>query len=880
MNSINCSKSHVNNSNNVIFNNNKSLKEVQLDRSPLKTHNNKKPNELTTYPRQNQSSKPKLSLTDKKFNNNISQNKNNSDNFFSPNEFKQLWESVINTELIDLFDFCIKDYILISNLCQDILLLVYEESKIIIERKFCDILKCLNLDNKSKDKKNSIYTKFLPFFQENFNDIFLLVDSSLNILHKKLTLVITEYQFESNNNFQLMIQKKINGGYFDNLLKSFYKISIYMLLHDPILTFDLVKYPNRKQIYCYYKKKQHINLEGFGGDNSPCIILLPPPLLKNKFPFNGLRPAVYIISEPNNDIIKECELNKLKNENDNKNMKIKFQNRNNEQNIKLKNVKTLNRNNLNYKSETNIYRTKEKIIHKNNINNNCNTNKKITNQMYHPSKNQNNYNLDSNREHKTNNVNNQNINNNSIEFKNLKSLKIKKIIENKKGENKNLKSYSANSNKHSQTYSLNSKRELKNNINKNVDINNSNSKFIDPNQTKQIKNKRIEAYNNKNKFKKSINLCPTNKLITNNISMNNLNNYINEVNHSFNKNKSSGNNCITFFPSNKKNSKHEMKSSNSNNDIRKPLSKIQAVNNYPDNNFKNNYGSLPYNNNFMKNQISQNLKSKNNINPYDNKNYNNRENFVRYPNTNEYICYNFNNNNTNINSFNLNIINNCLFKSEAKEKLKNEEMEINKHKPSNSINNKNYFYEPESNNNNYSPIKQHQTLNKSTKINNIVRKNLQNENRGNLIYPNNTINLGNYEINSEINDKNIVEYNISNNNFNKNMNTQYNNRNNSNICKESCTIEREKNKNSEKFNIKKNIKKNASNNNIFNSYYNISGKGHVNPKCSQKVSEFNAFLRKSLENKNSTNGFNLDQFGKNQNNNILNLYNFNDFQKY
>ena len=75
----------------------------------------------------------------------------------------------------------------------------------------------------------------------------------------------------------------------------------------------------------------------------------------------------------------------------------------------------------------------------------------------------------------------------------------------------------------------------------------------------------------------------------------------------------------------------------------------------------------------MKNQISQNLKSKNNINPYDNKNYNNRENFVRYPNTNEYICYNFNNNNTNINSFNLNIINNCLFKSEAKEKLKNED---------------------------------------------------------------------------------------------------------------------------------------------------------------------------------------------------------------
>ena len=886
MNELNNSKSYKNNSNAVIFNNNKSLQEVTLTQSPEKTNNNRKLNDPTSYPRHDQTSKQKASIIDNK-QNNINQNKNSSENFFSPNEFKQLWESVISTELIDLFDFCIKDYILIANLCQDILLLVYEESKIIIEHKFCDILKCLNLDNKSKDKKNSIYTKFLPLFQENFNDIFLLVDSSLNTLHKKLALVINEYNFESNSNLKLIIQKKINGGYFDNLLKSFYKICIYMLLHDPILTFDLIKHKNRKQIYCYYNKKQHINLEGFGGDNSPCIILLQPPLLKNKFPFHGLRPAVYIISEPNDDIVKECELNKLKYDNiNNKNFKIKFQNRNNEQNLQLKSVKTLNKNNVNYKSETNIY-SKKKMKIQNDNDNNCKIHKNIdkkTTIKVHPIKNNlNNNNLDSNREYKANNTNNQNINNNSLEFKDLKSLKMNKIVENKKRTNKNLNNYLKNNNKHSQTHSLNNKRELSNNVNKNVIINNSNSKFIDPNQIKQIQNRRIEAYYNQNKYKKNINLCPNSKLITNNISMNNLNNFINEINHSFTKNNNSNNNCITFFPSNKKYSNHKMKSSNSHNDIRKPLYSIQAVNNnYSNNNFKNNDFALPYNSYLMNNQTSKNLKNQNNINSYNYKNYDNRENFYRYPNTNKYICSNYNNNNTNINSFNLNIINNCLIKSEIKEKSNKEEMESNKHKSSNSINNKNnYIYDPESNNNNYSSNKKHRPFNISTKINNIAIKNLQNDDEGNLIYANSTINLGNYYINPGINNKNIVENNIFLSHFSKNMNNQYSNRNNSNIYKESNTIERKRNNNSEKFNIKKKIKKNASNNNIFNCYYNnFSEKDQFSPNYDQNISEYNTFLRKSLENKNSINEFNFDKLQRNQNNNKMDLYNFYNFQNY
>ena len=61
-------------------------------------------------------------------------NENNdiSKSYYTNKEFKKLWESIIQTELIDSFDFCIKEYKLISNLCQDIVLLIYDETKKII----------------------------------------------------------------------------------------------------------------------------------------------------------------------------------------------------------------------------------------------------------------------------------------------------------------------------------------------------------------------------------------------------------------------------------------------------------------------------------------------------------------------------------------------------------------------------------------------------------------------------------------------------------------------------------------------------------------------------------------------------------------------------
>ena len=356
---------------------------------------------------------------------------------FTPNEFKKLWESIIQTELIDSFDFCIKEYKLISNLCQDIMLLIYEETKKIIELKFLDILKCLNLSKTSKEKKDSLYTKMLPFFRENFNNIFEFDEERIKNTKNKLKNIIIQYNFLKeikmftssssnnlnevyinqnennnisnrnsciNNNISMkannsdiykLLENKIKGKNFEGIMKSFFNICLYMILHEPVLNFDIEKYSQRKLIYYFFNKKDFINVEGFGNERTPCVIILQPPLLKKKFPFNGLRPAVYILSDINinSEILKQCKINEKKKEEEDKikgknneeiNEKkiIKNSNSNKNDNRIKKNVKYFEENQNINNNESQKYSKKNSCINDSNKNEYINNNNDINKNNY------------------------------------------------------------------------------------------------------------------------------------------------------------------------------------------------------------------------------------------------------------------------------------------------------------------------------------------------------------------------------------------------------------------------------------------------------------------------------------------------------------------
>ena len=286
--------------------------------------------------------------------------KNNSEsNFLTPLEFKKLWEYIVKSELIEAFDFCINEYILIANLCQDIMLLVYEECKKNINNKFIEVLNCLNLGKISKDKRAEMYNHFLPFFRENFNKIFIFSENFSKIVYSKLMSVISEYNYSKDiinenisesrnsineknyskdeNSFGIVkiIKEKIKQNNFNNIIRNFYKICIYMLLHDPILSFDLENYSNRKLKYFYFNKNDFINVDGFINDNSPCILLLSAPLLKKKFNFHNLRAPVYIVNNPDKMIIEECEKHKKEKIDKDENINLNNGNLNSDRIIKI-----------------------------------------------------------------------------------------------------------------------------------------------------------------------------------------------------------------------------------------------------------------------------------------------------------------------------------------------------------------------------------------------------------------------------------------------------------------------------------------------------------------------------------------------------------------
>ena len=302
---------------------------------------------------------------------------NTSVQFFLPSEFKKLWENLTETELLAPFDNFIDNYIFISHICQDLTNLTYFETKNIIDKKFNSLLFCLDIKINSDEEKKLIFSKFIPLFQEHFFDIFKLKNENIDNIKNKLINISNLYTFNFDKND---LKESINDKQFNILLKSLFDLCLHMLLHDPLLTFNILPYEKRTINYYYYNKKEFQSIEGFGNEKTPCLIILPPPLLKNSFPFNGMKYAVYLIENPSLDIIQKCD--KFKKENDlilQNNLEEKKSKNDNKKNynniIELKNEKTNEIKNVeNYQFNINLLlnnnekKIKDKIINFSNNN--------------------------------------------------------------------------------------------------------------------------------------------------------------------------------------------------------------------------------------------------------------------------------------------------------------------------------------------------------------------------------------------------------------------------------------------------------------------------------------------------------------------------------
>ena len=280
---------------------------------------------------------------------------------------------------METFENTFDNYFWLAHIVQDTLLIIYNETNIVIYDKISSILKTLNID----EKPEKFLTRFRTFFQEYFAMIFSFTDIILNKIKVKLNEVVMKYK-DFDEKYCEGLKKDIDSKSFKNLSQMVFKLCIYMLLHEPQLSLNIQPYEKRVFSYNYFNKNEYLNIEGFGNEQSACIIILYPPMLRNYFPFQGIKPSVYIIPCPDEEIMKSCEKNKNVKKLSKVNIEADLSPVKIENNSVLSQVIELNNiNNLipENKSNTNQKKTKNSTCNSNNVTVNISKEKTLTNYL-------------------------------------------------------------------------------------------------------------------------------------------------------------------------------------------------------------------------------------------------------------------------------------------------------------------------------------------------------------------------------------------------------------------------------------------------------------------------------------------------------------------
>ena len=437
-----------------------------------------------------------LETSNKKLQELMNQNKrggnNTSTQFFLPSEFKKNWENLTETELLAPFDNCLNNFIFISNICQDLTIITYNETKDIIEKKVDSLLICLNVKVESNEKRLQIISKFIPFFQEHFFEIFKLDEENIENIKNQLKEISNLYKFDFNKKD---LDDSINDKQFNILLQELFKVCLHMLLHEPLLTFNILPYDKRKIEYFYYDKKEFQSIEGFGSEKTPCLIILPPPVLRNSFPYNGMKSAAYLIENPTKEMIDECNFKQK--EKDEKNKSNQKERKSTEKKSNFKDLKK----DIFVKKDIN--ENKDIKNNDNDINTNLNINDLINNNNNEIVK------INSNNNNNNNNINTQEPIKENIEI-NIDSLKtelFKNInLENEKKENNINMNNTIDDNINNKINNI-----IDNNINdNNINDNNNNTKEIKLKSSKPLLENLKEEIKNEEKVE-----TPTSKKVYN-----------------------------------------------------------------------------------------------------------------------------------------------------------------------------------------------------------------------------------------------------------------------------------------------------------------------------------------------------------------------------
>jgi hypothetical protein len=209
-----------------------------------------------------------------------------------PSEFKKLWEDFCNKNISDCFiDFY--DLPEISfHLIQELLLICSENFKIQAKQIVDSVVKILHLN---KETFKYLEISLRGVFQEYFIQIFENEERREEFFRKtkKSFTDFIDQKFPDLGKVD-EVDDLISGRSFKELIGIIKKILLYIDFHEPPLKLKLERCEERKIEIKKFKNSDCVCVEGIIKDAKNCLILLHPPLLKNGFAFQGLKPVVIV----------------------------------------------------------------------------------------------------------------------------------------------------------------------------------------------------------------------------------------------------------------------------------------------------------------------------------------------------------------------------------------------------------------------------------------------------------------------------------------------------------------------------------------------------------------------------------------------------------
>ncbi len=141
-----------------------------------------------------------------------------------------------------------------------------------------------------------ISTRYLnSLFQEFSLDVFAFTDQYYKQLRERIKqILLARLGPEGFTSFSSWLA----SSDLRKFLEALHKLHLHMLLNDPPI--ELMKSEKGVE-YREFSKSQHHCLDGFPKDGAPCAIVIPPPARQGRV-YQGLRPAVVIVKNPDPDV--------------------------------------------------------------------------------------------------------------------------------------------------------------------------------------------------------------------------------------------------------------------------------------------------------------------------------------------------------------------------------------------------------------------------------------------------------------------------------------------------------------------------------------------------------------------------------------------------